>query len=392
MSLLVCLAEASCAVLALKYATAPYLVIAGCSAIVAFMRMRKDPRDWVRATAFNIGVLSLLLGATEGYFWWLELATPALRYEYPAGYWVRDEILGTAPRPLSSNRVRRLNGDQVIYDVVYTMDRHGLRVTPSVIGTSPVGCVLFFGDSFTFGEGVDDDRTMPYLVGSKSEGRVRALNFGFLGYGPHHMLAALQLALIEQRLDCRPTHLVYQALPHHVARASGLTSFGRHGPRYSLGAQRELIANGHFDDDEIQARAKRSSVINALIDEVTWQLGKSSIYRAIAAREPFPRDEHLDLFLAVVAEARKLSSQKFPGSEFHVLLWSINGQHDNLYGRMIKGLRTHDIPVHLVSDILPGYEGNSAAYEIDPPHERHPNAVAHELLASYVLTSIVGRK
>jgi hypothetical protein len=65
-----------------------------------------------------------------------------------------------------------------------------------------------------------------------------------------------------------------------------------------------------------------------------------------------------------------------------------DGQRNDLYGAMIKGFRARAIRVHLVSQILPGYDRDSSAYEIDP-HDRHPNALANQFLANYVLTAIV---
>jgi hypothetical protein len=74
----------------------------------------------------------------------------------------------------------------LIYDVTYTIDADGLRIAAG-LDENPHDnrCMLFFGCSFTFGEGVDDHEAMPYVAGTLAN--LRAYNFGFPGYGPHQM-------------------------------------------------------------------------------------------------------------------------------------------------------------------------------------------------------------
>src|SRR6185312_13875201 len=45
------------------------------------------------------------------------------------GFTHRDDLLGYAPAPNARVTAKKLYGDSVIYDVVYTTDRHGLRIT-----------------------------------------------------------------------------------------------------------------------------------------------------------------------------------------------------------------------------------------------------------------------
>ena len=45
--------------------------------------------------------------------------------------------------------------------------------------------MIIFGDSFTFGEGLNCVQMMPYRVGEIGGGRFEVYNFGFQGYGPH---------------------------------------------------------------------------------------------------------------------------------------------------------------------------------------------------------------
>jgi hypothetical protein len=95
----------------------------------------------------------------------------------------------------------------------------------------------------------------------------------------------------------------------------------------------------------------------------------------------------INLYLSIIDEARRVARAKFPAAEFHVLLWD----EDNLDNRTISdGLRRRGIDVHLMSGILPNYEPDdlNVTYRI---HERdpHPNALANELIARYVVGEIL---
>ena len=112
-------------------------------------------------------------------------------------YFHTDDRYGYAPAANDRVRATRRENHEVVYDVVYNFDSHGLRMTPPD-GESGGECILFFGGSFAFGQGVADHETLPSLVGQKTGGRFRAYNVGFHGYGPHQMLYALEHGVIEQ--------------------------------------------------------------------------------------------------------------------------------------------------------------------------------------------------
>ena len=133
----------------------------------------------------------------------------------PATYHLRDEVLGHSATPGTAARAQKWHGKTLLY---------GLRVSPPRGSGPPEACVVFFGDSFTFGEGLNDTETMPYRAGAIGGGRFEVYNFGFRGYGPHPMLSALQHGRVASILKCRPTHVIYTATPDHVNRISDLNT------------------------------------------------------------------------------------------------------------------------------------------------------------------------
>lgn len=374
---------------ALKYAPAPYAFIASCVAICAFVVSRLTSREWQKVIGVNVALIAVILGAVEVYFVIREATAVDQRVIYPPNYQELDPTLGYRPVKGVSGHARRFAGDTLIYDVIYTIGENGLRLAPATSGAPPEACVLFFGDSFTFGEGVADSETIPYLVGLRSGGTVHTFNFGFHGYGPHQMLAALQSARIDDQIDCRPTHAIYSAIPHHVSRAGGLAEFGRTGPRYRLAEDGHLFRDGSFADEEEAERRNRSPLVNELLDELAWQAGKSAAYRAALHRERRAQDAHFNLFFAIVAAARDEAVRTYPGLEFHTILWP-NDAYPGVNERLRRGLESRGIRLHLVGEIVPDYDSNRAAYELHAA-DRHPNAKTYDLLADYVLDEIVRR-
>jgi hypothetical protein len=145
-------------------------------------------------------------------------------------------ILGYRPRKNTVVDSRKYFKDELVYDVTYSIDANGLRIAPPVTPGSGERCILFFGGSFTFGEGVEDDTTTAYQVGQRLEGRYRIFNFGFHGYGPHQMLSALESGLAKSISSCNARYVIYLVLVEHVQRPAGLALWDLEGPRYLLAA------------------------------------------------------------------------------------------------------------------------------------------------------------
>jgi hypothetical protein len=273
---------------------------------------------------------------------------------------------------------RETYGDQVIYDVTYTIDVNGLRVTPPATG-QPRGCVVFFGDSMTFGEGVEDKQTLPYQVALKTAGNYVVYNFAFSGYGPHQMLAILQTHREAHILKCRPTHFIYLAIPEHVERVAGMTSWDKHGPRFRKLNDGRVVREGNFDSPshapivESMLRAFRL----ALEDSLTWQ-------KLFLASHAGP--ESLELMIAVILEAAKTAKARYPGSEFHVLLRDSND--GERVGTIERTLLESGVPVHRETTAIPDFRAGWRKYVLSE-HDLHPNPTELELVAGFITTKIL---
>jgi hypothetical protein len=276
---------------------------------------------------------------------------------------------------------KRLHGQEVIYDVAYSIGSNGLRITPPDKGDNIHHCVLFFGCSFTYGEGVQDTETMPWRAGVRSNGDVRVFNFGFHAYGPHHMLSALEHGLVDSVLSCTPTEVFYTAIPDHIARVAGLGMWGGFGPHYTLLAH----ANG---DVQFRGLYTVTQSENALVSLMWNQLRKSFAFRELfELRTPRIRGEDLQLYLAVVKKAASLSKSKYAGARFRIVVWP--GDDDRVDSLMMTGLRQVVPDVYPILAILPEYRFNKLPY-ILARSDDHPNATAHDAVAKYIVEEILG--
>ena len=291
--------------------------------------------------------------------------------EMPAAYRVRDDAVGLRPAPGASWRETLWLGDLPIYDVVYTIDAHGRRVTPAAEGGKDALCVLIFGCSFSFGTGVGDEDTLPWLTSVASGRRHHVHNFSFGGWGPHQMLAALEAGEVESSLDCEPTHAIYVSVHDHVRRVAGRSPWDPHGPRFELREDGRLARNGNFDD--------RPSLVRSW----PW-LGKSEVLR-ILSEHFVPAQTDFDRFAAVVAESRDRLASRWPGIDFRVLLWDKRWKHDPEYW---EGLRRRGLRVDFVSEILPDQREHASRYAISP-HDGHPNRTANERIAAWIAREVL---
>jgi len=285
------------------------------------------------------------------------------------GYYVTDDVLGYAPRKNIRISCQRYHGNRLLYDAIYTINKDGLRISPPFKGHDCNDAILFFGCSFTFGEGLNDNETMPYLVGELSKGKV--YNFAFQGYGPHQMLRQVDRGLVAKIVDCRPRYAIYETGFFHVERAAGYYPWDRHGPKYVLTREGTVKYAGHFDD----------SPVKRFIDGL---LAKSAIYRNFIEGRTFINKKDIETYIAIVVAAKNELQRQYPGLEFHVIYWGPDGEKDRM---ILDRFRQEGIKIHLMKDILlPKTDDWTAEFLAS---DGHPNFNANKTFADYIIRHIL---
>lgn len=344
-------------------------------ASICFLVMRRSRRNWVRM------------------FWWNSGAVFALwaLFDIGARFWMGHGIGAVLPRvvlstglPQFSPRVLKLEdpilgmrlapGAQEHFgDAVYNINGDGLRVGPTPVpGVQPQGCVLFFGCSYTFGTGVNDDQTFPYLVQVKTHGRFLSRNFGVEGSAPHYALAQVESGFVERAAHCAPTHAIYLVLPHHLLRVGGKFAV-RFGPKYVLQPNGALVRDGSL--------ARSTS-------EWFWDMLRytSALYVAAYGYSGAPVDDgDVQLVTALLRTLHERLLDRYPGIHFDILYWDDETTGPTL--QLGQQLRTIGVPVHNLSTVLPIQQ---KARNVYLPDDHHPNTWAYEQIAEYVDRDVLG--
>lgn len=288
-------------------------------------------RSWETLLNVLVGVVitALLLYGGEWLFYALNHPQPAPRVwhegDYTQDFFRPDDLLGYTVRPAAQIRSikKQAEGDApptIIYDVVYSIDEYHRRLTP--VDPAPQQrdkFLLFFGDSFTFGEGLADNETLPYHVGQLAPA-YRPYNYGLSGYGPQQMLAKLQSDDLRREIPEKEGVAIYTFIDGHVERALGsmyvYNTWGDQMPYYTLDGQGNLVRRGNFTTGR------------PLLSTLYSLLGHSEIARYYNVNIP-PRlqDRHYAFAARVIAAARDTFTAKYHSDDFYVLIYPDEGDY-----------------------------------------------------------------
>lgn len=202
----------------------------------------------------------------------------------------------------------------MLYDVKITTDRWGWRIVPSPPSSSARHFAAFLGCSYTWGEGVNDNETLPYYF-AQAEPNYHAYNMGFSGYGPNSLVVRLEAAGPDIGVR-EPTGIgIYIFMPDHLVRVLGTMNFVTNGwgqldPYFTEGKGGHLERRGSFESG-------RPYLFRF------WQfLSKREFIKFFHL--DFPRidsDYSLGFFTKVLMRLRADFRARFPRSEFVVVLW-----------------------------------------------------------------------
>lgn len=238
---------------------------------------------------------SLLLGvlAVEVVLWRMNNSPTTFREK---GSWGIKGELGLSPVRAGVIHEKKVaaNGD-VIFDVTYTINDDLTRNVVS--GAGPL--VAFFGDSFTYGAGVNDQETLPQAFSDLTKKEFRVLNFGVSGYGPQQTLRALETDLYPQ-LHQNPRLFVIQTAPWHMFRTSCKADNAWFGPSYALENGQPVY--------EGSCASQKSFFMRALTTLLRWT---EAYDHFIGRREKPVAAADADLYIAILIKTGEIARQKY---------------------------------------------------------------------------------
>ena len=320
---------------------------------------------------------------------------PRLREPWPLRMDVHDErgelttrdakhpVLQYVPPPGRQFTMKTYFEDRFVFEFPYSIDSNGLRMSSPDPTVLPEQCILFFGGSTPFGEGVLDSETVPYLVAEAKHPRYGVYNFGYYYYGGHQMAASLETGMVSEVIDCQPRYAIYFGFVAHAARAAfeGVPS-----------SQRRPL---YIRDDDGSAYL------------VNWPYAFDSLYRIVGESRVVQKIEKMvanfldnghhwqddaDLYIAIVEKARRSLEQDYPGIQFHMIFWDERGFEQSEY--IVAELLKHGFAIHFITEIFPHYDYGRMGYSLGPEYmisdvTWHLNARAYRMIAEYIASYIV---
>ena len=324
---------------------------------------------------FGLFLSLLLLGTAElgaRFFW--KPPPPAAQTDYPDNYYIQDRQGITKARPSGDYpvaEVRTKTGEK-IYEVVYHVDSHGRRITPVPEHSGRTKHLIFFGCSFMYGEGLQENETLPAQLAARLLDYT-PYNYGFHGHSPAEMLTKIRSGTLPPEVPEREGDLIYLFMDAHISRAIGslqiVTSWGKNRPYYRLGPHDEVIRQGDF------------STGRPVLQWFYELLAKSRLVRALRIDlPPVTTERHLRLVARLIEESFTAYHHQFPNSRAYLVIYP-----GTRYGTTLgKTLAAKGITVLDYSGLFPDQKPEY----ILAPEDRHPNARAWQVLSERLATDL----
>jgi hypothetical protein len=249
-------------------------------------------RGWGRNTLTVVASLLFFLAGAEAVAIFSESRPIDIR---PRGYSASRPELGWGPEyPGTFRQVKLAAGTrETIFDVSYTIDAHRNRAVTST-ETGPT--VAFFGDSMTFGTGLNDTDTLPQQFAELTGRKFHVVNLAFPGYGPQQMLRALEVGLQDDVLK-NPRLFVYQTAAWHAERAACVASFVLRAPRY-------ILVNGE--------PVYQGTCFGNFLPAMGQLIANTSLFRVFISRTlRGTTREDVELDIAMMIRAGKIAREKY---------------------------------------------------------------------------------
>ena len=298
----------------------------------------------------------------------------APKIEGPTHSMMFDKDLGYKPIPDTTHTGTRTKDGQIIYSIKYSTDANSLRITLLDTTKPRIKYAQFYGCSMTFGEGVQNNETLPYYF-AKFDSTYRPYNFAYSGYGPHQMLARLETKNVKKIVKENTGIAFYIYINDHVNRVIGtLTNFGYNGgevPYYhEVGSQ--LKHNGLIKD----ARKFRSWIFKQLL--------KSNILKVFKIGYPFKiTEQDYELTAEIMAEASRNYKKQFGNDNFYVIIYPTTVNNSLI----ISLLKQKGVKVLDYSKLFNPLEKKYAI-----PYDEHPTALANEVLIKQLVHQLSNLK
>jgi hypothetical protein len=265
---------------------------------------------------------------------------------YTDGYKTIDDFGNPAyQKNFICNSIKTRN-DLLIYDAIYTIDENGLRISPKLNKDSSLN-IIFLGGSFTFGDGLMDQETLPSKFEILEKGKYSTYNFGLSGTGAYHMLNyVIKSGKLENILEGKKPHVaVFTSLGVHVMREP------------------------------------------ANKNTLKWYriFYKSNIFQLMFNPNCF--DSNIKKYVNTIVKIKNILKEKY-NTQFIVLLWEYSSRSEyhikfSNQKKLLHEFNKNNIkPILVEEEIFSNYNDPITIYHIKGID--HPSAIANDRIAKYL--------
>ncbi|MFM7023655.1 MAG: hypothetical protein ACKOXB_11830 [Flavobacteriales bacterium] len=274
-----------------------------------------------------------------------------------------DDVLGHSLKANLDHLSTLEIGGKNIYSSLIHSDSLGHRKTP--FDSTKNKQAIFLGCSFTFGEGLNDEQTLPWLCAQNSE--YNTLNLACVGYGPQQAL--LQMRSLHLTPD-KETKVIYVYIDGHIQRVNGflsvVNSYGKDFPYPQL-EDNSLVMYPSFSEKS----PALASLYAALKDCQTMQYFNTNL-------PLFTQERHYELFGKTIEELAREVKKKY-NNELVILIYPGSEQHN-------------EVLEHVNINLIQVLDYSSLCTKGDEkyffPKDGHPNALVNQMIARRILKEL----
>lgn len=347
------------------------------SAVVAVVVMLLFSKvSYIRSITFSIlTTLILLFGIEKLCRFIISMRTPAPKASVQAGPaferidWkesaMEDDILGVKAKPNLSFKWAPVHKG-IAYDSIHiSTDQFSRRITPRADSLPRPRYAMFLGCSYTYGDGVSDNETLPYYF-QKEAIDYQSYNYGFLGYSPLHALARLQKSNLKEQMPQQNGFGVFTLINDHldgVIPASRWIEITK--GRFPYLNESTMQTDGTFDQ---RRRLYTTFVTNfqstGLKEMLRWGYPR------------FHTPEHEELLAKIIVKARDEYVSRFQNQNFYVIIFPGNPASETII-RLFKEKGIQYFDYSKLIDL----KTNMLGFDNAHPKAVVYQAVAHKLVA-----------
>lgn len=326
--------------------------------------------NWASSLVCLLASIFVAFFLGEGYFLFSSQTQDGKYYDAGNSHYVKDGVAttegiirktpdgafpGQPDHPSASFAHRELKFNKLLYDVRYTFDKLGRRITPEA-NSHPQGDILVFGCSFTFGHGLENEQTWAWKLGKLLGPNWHVANYGYNAFGPQQMLNMIESGHVEMP-EAPFRHAFFLGINHQLHRFTGL--FFRDSSWYAK-ENGQVIRKGLVSDSPWYLLTSMPRKLNGS------QFAENAYYIISGYVRQQKLKEFSEVYIWILKQSAKLLEEKYQ-TPLTVLLWpDLDWLTPDLEAAGINF-------IHLRPFLKHWPEKGEFYYQIVPHIETHPN-------------------